>query len=305
VVVPSYQQGRFLEETLRSILLQGYPDLELLVMDGGSTDETADVIQRYERWIGGWVSERDGGQSAAINKGWRQAKGELVTWLNSDDLLLPGWAGAMAEALMRDEKVDLAYCDVQMVDRDGRPLWIFEGRVPSIEQLVLQWKTPFAQQGFLMRRRVVETCGYLDEQLHFTMDTEYWLRLLMARQNLLHIRQTFATCRLHESAKTSTHHSVLVANLIDVTRNFCRTAPPEMSDLAERGRRRLHWNAAHAKYDGRMHAEARKYALQHLRDDGWQAFPRVCAMVGLSLLGDPGHGALALYRRFRSATKSA
>src|SRR5882724_1831262 len=130
VVVPSYEQASFLEETLRSVLLQGHPDLELIVMDGGSKDGSVDIIRRYERWISSWVSEPDGGQSAAINKGWRRATGRLLTWLNSDDTLLPGWAREMTLALGRDAAVDFAYCDVQVVDRDSRPQWVYGGGEP-------------------------------------------------------------------------------------------------------------------------------------------------------------------------------
>jgi glycosyltransferase involved in cell wall biosynthesis len=299
VVVPSYQQGEFLEETLRSVLLQGYPRLELLVMDGGSKDTSVEVIRRYERWIAGWVSERDGGQSAAINKGWRRSSGELVTWLNSDDLLLPGWAGEMARVMAGDQAIDLAFCDVQVVDRSSRPTWVYRGHVPSVEEMVLYWKTTFAQQGFLLRRRVLEACGYVDESLHFTMDTEYWLRLLVAGRKLTAVPRTLGAFRVHEAAKTSTQNHVHVDNMIDVTTHFCETAPPALSGVAAQARRRLYWNAAHVKYDGRSHADARNYALRHLQDGGWKVLPRVGAMVALSLLGGPGHRLLELSRRLR------
>jgi len=301
VVVPSFRQGAFLEETLRSILLQGYPELEVLVMDGGSKDETVDVIRRYEAWIAGWVSEPDSGQSAAINKGWRRSTGELVTWLNSDDLLLPGWAEQTAGLMAREPGIDAAYCDVQVIDTQSRPLWLYAGRAPTVEEIVLTWKTPFAQQGFLVRRSVIERCGYIDEALHFTMDTEYWLRLLVHGCRFQHTGGTLGAFRVHEAAKTTTHHAVHVANMLTVTTAFIERAPPEMADLAQRARQRQHWNAAHAKYDGRRHAEARAFALRHLADNGWRALPRVSAMVGLSLLGGPGHRLLGLVRRIRAA----
>jgi Glycosyl transferase family 2 len=300
VVVPSYQQGSFLEETLRSVLLQGYPDLELLVMDAGSTDGTVEVIKRYEKWISGWVSEKDGGQSAAINKGWRRSRGELLTWLNSDDLLMPGWAAVAAGSLVADETLDLAFCDVQVIDADSRPQWIYRGELPSLEQMVIYWKTTFAQQGFLMRRRLLEECGYLDESLHFTMDTEYWLRLLVAKRKYHRLPQTLGAFRIHDAAKTTTQHHVHVANMVDMLTKFCRTAPPELAGVAEAARLRLYWSAAHAKYDSSRHAEARTFALRHLRDAGWRALPRVSAMVALSLMGGPGHRLLRLARESRS-----
>jgi hypothetical protein len=300
VVVPSYQQGEFLEENLRSVLLQGYPDLELFVMDGGSKDRSVEVIRRYERFLAGWVSERDGGQSQAINNGWRRARGELLTWLNSDDFLQPGWAVAAASALRGDPALDLVYCDVQMTDRDSRPLWVFPGRVPSVERLMTMWQAPFAQQGFLMRRRTFERCGYLDESLHFTMDAEYWLRVMLAQSKLRHLPRVLAASRLHDAAKTATARDVLLADLLNLTDRFCRTAPPEMAPLVERVRRRKYWNAAHVAYDGDDRKAARGFALRHLRDDGPRAAPRVGGMVALSLLGSWGHRALRLWRGIRN-----
>jgi len=300
VVVPSYQQGDFLEETLRSVLLQGYPDLELLVMDGGSRDGSVDVIRKYERFLAGWVSERDDGQSAAINKGWRRARGELLTWLNSDDCLLPGWAAAAAGALRADPELDFTYCDVQMTDRDSRPLWVFTGRQPSIERLMLMWQAPFAQQGFLMRRRAFERCGYLDESIHFIMDAEYWLRAMTAGAKFLHLKQTLAASRLHDAAKTATKRDVLLADLLKLTDDFCQTATGDMAPLVEKVRRRKYWNAAHVAYDGDERREAIRYALRHLRDDGVRAAPRVGGMIALSLLGPWGHRALGAWRGYRN-----
>jgi len=302
VVVPSYQQAAFLEETLRSVLLQGYPNLELLVMDGGSTDGSVEIIRRYDKWIDGWVAEKDGGQTAAINKGWRRAKGECLTWLNSDDVLAPNWARETARVLSSEPDVDIAYCDVQTIDVDSRPLWVYPGQTPTIEQMVIYWKTTFAQQGFLMRRRVLDACGPLDEQRQFAMDTEYWLRLLSAGRKFRHVPQILGRVRLHGATKTSMMHDVHVADLVEVTSDFCQKAPPEMRDLADRARRRLQWNVAHAKYDGRVHVEARKAALRYMREGGWRVLPQASAMVVLSCLGEPGHKALAMFRRLRSST---
>src|SRR5436190_2155726 len=98
------------------------------------TDRLVDVIRRYEPWITKWVSERDGGQSAAVNKGWRQVSGELITWLNSDDLLLPGWAARAARPFMDDASVDLVYGDVQVIDGESRPQWVFRGHPATVER---------------------------------------------------------------------------------------------------------------------------------------------------------------------------
>jgi glycosyltransferase involved in cell wall biosynthesis len=301
LVVPSYQQGKFIEETLRSVLLQGHPDLELFVMDGGSTDETVAIIRKYERWIAGWVSEKDGGQSAAINKGWRRAGRELVTWLNSDDLLLPGWASEMAGTFAADPALDLAYCDVNIIDQSSKVEHVFHGnRAATVEGIVVDWRVPFAQQGFLVRRAVVEARGWVDERLHFTMDAELWLRLILARHKFLYVEKPLAAVRVHPATKTSTLYRTLVSNMIDVTERFIEGATDEQRAVAERARRRRYWNAAHVNYDNRDHLEARRSALRHLADDGWRAAPRVAGMVALSYLGDRGHDVLAFWRRLRT-----
>jgi GT2 family glycosyltransferase len=299
VVVPSYGQAQFLEETLRSVLLQGYPALELLVMDGGSKDGSVDVIKKYEPWLGGWVSEKDGGQSNAINKGWRRAQGDLMTWLNSDDLLQPGWAAATAGVLAVAPDVDLVYCNVQVIDGQSRPQWVFPGDGPSVERQLLYWRSAFPQQGFLVRRAVIERDGYLDESLHFGMDAELWLRLALHGRRMQGVPQTLASFRMHEAAKTANASNVAIANMLEITQRFLRAAPPEYADLVAPVRERMYWNAAHGAYEGRDHGAARRFALRHLRDGGLHALPRVAGMVGLSLLGETGHKLLSLARRAR------
>ena len=105
VVVPSYEQGEYLEQALRSLLLQGYPDLELLVVDGGSQDSSVDVLRNYESYLDFWVSEADRGQTHAINKGFERATGEVLGWLNSDDILLPGSLERIGAAFARDAEM--------------------------------------------------------------------------------------------------------------------------------------------------------------------------------------------------------
>lgn len=304
VVVPSYQQGEFIEETLRSILLQGYPNLELLVMDGGSKDGTVDILRRYEPWIKEWVSEKDGGQSAAINKGWRRATGELLTWLNSDDLLLPGWAAETAAAFKSDPALDVVCCDVQVIDKDSRVMFTCVGAVPEPERILVRWSSPFGQQGVTMRRPVLEATGYVDERLHFTMDLELWLRLALEGRKFRYVAKSLGAFRLHPAAKTGTRHDVHISDMLLVTQEFLDSASADQQSLAERARRRRYWNAAHISYDNRDHDESRRNAIRHLADDGWRALPRVTGMVALSLLGDHGHKLLALSRRMRASTRS-
>jgi glycosyltransferase involved in cell wall biosynthesis len=304
VVVPSYQQGRFLEETLRSVLLQGYPDLELIVMDGGSTDESVTILEKYARWIASWVSERDGGQSAAINNGWRRSSGAFVSWLNSDDLVMPGWLARTVPVMCANTELDCAYNDTQVIDGDSRPQWLYKASTPNLEDMMVYWRMPFAQQGYLMRRQVLASSGYLREDLHFAMDVEYVVRLLVDGRKFVHIKGVNGAFRMHDAGKTATQHGVHVADMIDLATKFCQTTRPDLAGLVGRARERLYWSAAHAKYDGRHYAEARVFALRHLREAGWRVLPRVSGMVALSFLGDPGRQILSIFRRIRNAPHS-
>jgi glycosyltransferase involved in cell wall biosynthesis len=135
VVTPSFNQARFLEATLRSILLQGYPNLEYFVMDGGSTDGSVEIIRKYSPWLTRWVSEPDGGQSAAINRGLQLGSGLFTTWINSDDMLCNGALVNHASRNCFDPGV-VYVGDCLYVDEDTRPLNLHRGRVYSLEDLV-------------------------------------------------------------------------------------------------------------------------------------------------------------------------
>ena len=135
VVTPSFNQAQFLEATLRSVLLQGYPDLEYFVMDGGSTDGSVEIIRKYSPWLTQWVSERDGGQSAAINRGLQLGSGLFTTWINSDDMLCQGALVTHASRIGFDTGV-VYVGDCLYVDEEARTLNVHRGRVHSLEDLV-------------------------------------------------------------------------------------------------------------------------------------------------------------------------
>ncbi|MFL6334928.1 MAG: glycosyltransferase family 2 protein [Pyrinomonadaceae bacterium] len=202
VVTPSYNQGRFIEQTLRSVLLQGYPELEFVVIDGGSTDESVEVIRKYEPFLAHWESERDRGQSHAINKGFARATGDVLCWLNSDDFYLPGTLRAVAEALYEGAGASAAVGHCVQVYTDGRAPRRGFGRFESFERLLEFWKGyQMHQPSIFWRREVFERIGYLDESLHLTMDFDYWVR--MARHfEFKNIDRDLSCATYHEEAKT-------------------------------------------------------------------------------------------------------
>lgn len=206
IVTPSFNQGEFIEETIRSVLLQGYPDLEYFVMDGGSTDRTVEIIRKYEPWITGWVSEKDAGQASAINKGWRRSTGEICGYLNSDDILLKGALCESYRQFLQHPDVDLVYGDSVFTDSSGQVLRPYRAR-PYDQRSLFTWSLNIGQPAVFFRRNVFDSTGYLNERLRYTMDFDYWLRISI-HHRFFHIPVPLATMRFQPGAKTVRDFSV-------------------------------------------------------------------------------------------------
>ncbi len=174
-VTPSFNQGQFIEETIRSVLLQGYPNLEYLIIDGGSTDGSVGIIKKYEPWLTYWVSEPDRGQSHAINKGWQRASGEIVAWLNSDDTYNPGALKCAAEALRNNPAVGMIYSDMNYIDVSSNVIHQLTSQPYEFHSLLLD--NYVTQSTAFVRREALDDVGLLDESLHLIMDQELWLRI--------------------------------------------------------------------------------------------------------------------------------
>ena len=174
VVTPSYNQGQFIEETIRSILLQGYPKLEYFIMDGGSNDNTVEIIKKYEQWIDFWVSEKDRGQTHAINKGWERATGDVITWLNSDDYYPPNALEPVGEAYAADPELALVFGDSLVVDEGSQYMKRRDMSQFNKEAILLGFS--MAQPSVFTHRRTVLETGLLNEDLYYVMDFEYFLR---------------------------------------------------------------------------------------------------------------------------------
>lgn len=182
VITPSFNQGQYLEETLRSVLLQGYPNLEFIVIDGGSTDGSREILQRYSPWLDCWVSESDHGQAHALNKGFARATGDWLTWLNSDDLFMPDALWTVAEAIRSHSAVDWVVGTTIVTDAGLQPLRRFEPVCGSDDWLDFLCNkratgTSLPQPGSFWSRRAWDAAGPLDETLCYVMDYEYWARL--------------------------------------------------------------------------------------------------------------------------------
>ena len=201
IVTPSYQQGDYIERTIQSILIQTYPNLQYFVQDGGSTDATINVLNRYQDELSGWTSEKDGGQSQAINIGFQHTDGEIMSWLNSDDLLLPGALHFVAEYFNRHPEVDVIYGNRLMIDENDMEIgrWI----LPGHDDNVLSWADYIPQETLFWRRRIWDKIGgKVDESFHFAMDWELLVRFRDAGARFGHINKFLGAFRVHERQKT-------------------------------------------------------------------------------------------------------
>jgi len=201
IVTPSYNQGEFIEETIRSVLLQGYPALDYLIMDGGSTDGSVDILRKYSIWLTYWVSEPDRGQTHAINKGLKRVTGDLVAWLNADDTYVPGALSEAAAVMAVADGPAFVYGDCQQIDEMGRPLGMYKGACDGLESILL-FRAHVHQPTIFFRRSLLEEVGYLDESLNYAMDCEFYMRVV-GRHDIQCISRVLANFRIHPASKTS------------------------------------------------------------------------------------------------------
>ncbi len=205
VVTPSYNQGQYLEQCIRSVLDQGYPDLEYFVLDGGSTDESVSVLRRYHDRITFWVSERDGGQSAAINRGFRLATGDVVAWLNADDFYLPGAFNHVAATYCQDRAASFYFGNGWRANAAGEKLSDFfpDGQARFHAPALVLGLNFILQPATFINRRHLEAAGYLDSELQYGMDSDLWLRLARLAPPVV-VPATLAASREYPTTKTST-----------------------------------------------------------------------------------------------------
>jgi GT2 family glycosyltransferase len=198
IVTPSYNQASYLEHTIQSVLEQDYPRIEYIVVDGASTDNSFEIIKRYNDRLAYWISEKDSGQAEAINKGFTRANGDILGWLNSDDYYLPGTVSAVVQCFEENPDAVMIYGDMMAVDGMGQTMNVLKYKQLSLEDLLCF--QIIGQPSVFFRRSALEKTGLLDTSFHFMLDHHLWIRLTQ-QGRILHVPQVWSAARYHPQAK--------------------------------------------------------------------------------------------------------
>jgi len=211
IITPSYNQGQFIEETIQSVLSQNYPNLEYIIIDGGSIDGSVEIIKKYAHHLSYWVSEKDNGQSDAINKGLRLATGEIWAYINSDDVYQPGIFHKVAQQFMNNPNIYWVTGYAEYMDQEGQ---FVESLVPApftnMRKTLIRWEEPRSvaiQVSNFMSAQILKKYGLFDESLHYCMDFEFGMRALSDGITPTIIPEVLAKARLHSTSKTISQSS--------------------------------------------------------------------------------------------------
>ncbi len=206
IITPSFNQGQFIEETIRAVLLQGYPNIEFIIADGGSTDNTIEIIKKYETFISNWVSEQDRGQSDALNKGFERATGQIFYWINSDDFPGKNSFFEIVEKFNQNPEVQVIFGDVYYIDETSEVLFLDKCKEFKTESLLV--KNSIAQPALFFKSNLWKTFGPVTESLRFIMDYELWVRWATKGVNFKYFPVPLAYFRIHSSSKTTTWQKI-------------------------------------------------------------------------------------------------
>ncbi|MGA2585575.1 MAG: glycosyltransferase family 2 protein [Candidatus Aminicenantales bacterium] len=234
IVTPSYNQGQFLEETIGSVLDQGYQNLEYIVIDGGSTDNSVDIIKRYAGRLAYWVSEKDRGQSHALNKGFSRATGDILAWINSDDLFIPGSLQTVARAWQQNKGRVIAGDVIWFYD-DSRKETIWVSKGLTFENLIKYWTGDcvYQQPGTFFPLRLCKEVGGIDESLNYAMDYDLFCRLFR-QTSAVYVNEPLARFRYHAHSKSATGAELSFLEKHSVSRRYWDIVSPDEKRDANR-----------------------------------------------------------------------
>ena len=253
IITPSYNQAKYLEQTITSVLEQSYPSIEYIVVDGKSKDDSIDIIKKYADKLAYWVSEKDKGQADAINKGFSRATGEIIAWLNSDDYYLPGAVQAAVKVFEENPDIVLVYGNMLAVNEHGVTFNTMNYRQLTLKDLLCF--NIIGQPAVFMRRSALQQTSGLDATFHFLLDHLLWIQI--AKQGkILHVNQTWAAARYHAEAKNVSKAAEFGREAFRILETIAQD-----KDLAK----------ALLSVDRRAHASAFRVDARYLLDGGYPA----------------------------------
>jgi len=220
VVTPSFQQAQFLEETIQSVISQSYPKLEYIVIDGGSTDGSVDIIKKYEKNIAYWVSEPDRGQSHAVNKGLEKATGDIIGWINSDDRYYEGAIQKAIEVFSEYPEVDVVFGNVDFIDEQGNILHQTNEMAVDFRTYLFTNRCYHANAAGFFRKKCFDLYGMLREDLKYAMDYELYLRFAYNRCRFYQMKDVLGSYRLHEQSKTLLHSKIMASECTSCSEEY-------------------------------------------------------------------------------------
>ena len=225
IVTPNLNYGDYLEETIRSILLQKYPNLEYIILDGGSIDGSIAVIKKYQKWIARWSSKKDNGQSDALNQGFQQSTAEIFGWLNSDDVLLPNALITIAQYWNTYPECEFITGNGEFINSDGsKQLYFLKGEAYVHSDLLKFHRHHLAQPSTFFSRAAFTQAGNLNTHLRYAMDLDLWLRIIRIRK-LHYLPVTLSRLRVHEEAKNTRERIFAIAEAKTVIKTHCKNIP--------------------------------------------------------------------------------
>lgn len=271
IVTPSFNQGQYLDETIRSVVNQGIPDLEYIIIDGGSSDESLAIIRRHETALAHWESQSDRGQCHAINKGLRRVTGDVWAYMNSDDRYLPGTLATVLKTFEANPSALWVTGHARYIDAAGNPVKTLSP-VPfsRLSKTLIRWEDVeygvAIQVANFMRREVIERYGLFDESLHYSMDFEYGLRLLADGHTPIIIPEVLAEARLHDASKTVSAGlaGAFHAEDIQIVQRFLHRLAPDELKVVQRKLRYAEYMASLGRCRGNSTDRTGDYDLSKL-----------------------------------------